>query len=424
MNSKKFYTTMFVIALLAIVIQMSFTSPGTFETAGFKGENPIVIFDVAHQTFFNNTHMQSALDLLETKYDAEIIINEDNFTLTSLRGADLLILPAPYYLAENPYSPLEKLALTEYIQDSGSVLFMANPFLFEDSMRNFTSKTNYLNSMMDGTYGELSFQPRNTLMLNDFSYRYDDQRFIYLDNSSFDTDHSIITGNPEIDEAIDELLTITTSISATGSSERVVTVPETSYYMEYTDENTSSIPVGAVSNHTILNANEKYGGRAISICSGIMFSDLEIPGANMTWYEAYDNAQLWENIISWVFFQLPVDSPTNPVPDFWIFTLSILGGFLVLIVFGLILFTAGKETKRVEVSEALQKMREKDTRQKREDKEIDEAFYAEDDVEDEVIEEEEEPVEEVKKVDIKSISDEVKKKPPKTRSRSDRRRQD
>ena len=65
MNSKKFYTTMFVIALLAIVIQMSFTSPGTFETAGFKGENPIVIFDVAHQNFFNNTHMHSDLDLLD-----------------------------------------------------------------------------------------------------------------------------------------------------------------------------------------------------------------------------------------------------------------------------------------------------------------------------------------------------------------------
>ncbi|MHA1557362.1 MAG: hypothetical protein ACTSPM_10570 [Candidatus Heimdallarchaeota archaeon] len=423
MNSKKFYTTMFVMALLAIVIQMSFSSPGTFETAGFKGEKPIVIFDVAHQTSFNNTHMQSALDLLETKYDAEVIINEDNFTLTNLRGADLLILPAPYYLATDPYSDLEKLALAEFIQDSGSVLFMANPFIFEDSMRNFTSHTNYLNSMMDGTYGELSFQPRNTLMLNDFSYRFDDQRFIYLDNSSFDTQHSIITGNSEIDEAIDELLTFTTSISATGVSERIVTVPETSYYLEYTDENTSSIPVGAVSNHTILNANEKYGGRAISVCSGIMFSDIEIPGANMTWYEAYDNALLWENMISWLFFKLPVNPPTNPVPEFWIFTLSIMGGFLVLFVFGLIFFTAGKETKRVEVSEALQKMREKDSRHESEEKEIEEAFYAEDDIEDEVIEEDE-PVEEVKEVDMKSISDQVKKKPPKARSRSDRRRQD
>lgn len=422
MNSKKFYTTMFVMALLAIVIQMSFTSPNTFETAGFKGEKPIVIFDVAHQTYFNNTHMQSALDLLETKYDAEIYVNEDTFTLTNLRGADLLILPAPFYLAESPYSDLEKLALTEFIQDSGSVLFMVNPFIFEESMRNFTSHTNYLNSMMDGTYGELSFQPRNTLMLNDFSYRYDDQRFIYLDNSSFDTDHSLITGNPQIDEAIDELLTITTSISATGASDRVITVPENSYYLEYTDENTSSIPVGAVSAHTILNANEKYGGRALSICSGIMFSDIEIPGANNTWYEAYDNAQLWENIISWLFFKLPVAPPTNPVPDFWMFAIGILGVFLILIVIGLIFFTAGKETKRVEVSEALQKMREKESRQKSEEKEIEEAFYAEDDVEDEVIEDE--PVEEVKEeVDMKSISDEVKKKPPKTRSRSDRRKQ-
>ncbi|MCK5159404.1 MAG: hypothetical protein KAR08_09625, partial [Candidatus Heimdallarchaeota archaeon] len=106
------------------------------------------------------------------------------------------------------------------------------------------------------------------------------------------------------------------------------------------------------------------------------------------------------------------------IPPIGIFVASIIAIFFVFMVFGSVLFTIGREVRKVEVSETIIEMRKQDEQRKKVDKEIEEAYYAEDDVEDELEEEEEDK----KEIDMKSISDEIKKKPPKTRSRSERRR--
>ncbi|MHA1220821.1 MAG: hypothetical protein ACTSQB_03730, partial [Candidatus Heimdallarchaeota archaeon] len=101
-------------------------------TESFKGIEPIVIFDAAHYQKFNHTQMQSAIQFIEDEYEITVVINEDNFTLTNLRGADLLILPAPYFESPNtgdaagPYSEIEQRAVLEFYQDGGSVLYLAN----------------------------------------------------------------------------------------------------------------------------------------------------------------------------------------------------------------------------------------------------------------------------------------------------------
>lgn len=418
MKSKKITIAVMIISFITIFMSLSFMNN---EVMSYKGENPVVIFDIGHQQIFNNTHMQSAIDYLEEKYEATVFINEDEFTPTNLRGADLLILLAPNYEAESPYTDLEKLAVKEYIEneESSSILFLANPYFFEPEMRNLSSSIIALNSIMSSNYGILNLQQGKTVLMNDFDYRFDDQRFLYIDNQTIDTTNPIIQGFSEA-EKVNEILSYSTRINTISGGERFINTTASTYYLNYQNDPTGHLATGSVQNHSIIVSNEDAYGRAIVCGSAIMFSDVAIPGANMTWYEVYDNAQLWENMITWLFYRIPVQEDIIPIPEFGIFTLIILGVFLLFIVTGAIFFTAGREVKRAEVSETIQKMREKEDKKYRTDKEIEEAFYAEDEL-DEVEIVREEKIEE-KEVDMKTISEEVRKKPPKTRTRSERRR--
>jgi len=173
-----------------------------------------------------------------------------------------------------------------------------------------------------------------------------------------------------------------------------------------------------VKTHKLLAADEKFLGRGVSIGSTIMFSDINVTGTNTTWFDTLDNSQLWKNIIAWLLLQTPQTVPFDPIFEFGIFAGIIFGVFFIFFIIGIVLYIVGKDIKRAEVSETIIKMRERDDRRKKVDEEIEEAYYAEDEVDVEAVEEEEE----VKEIDMKSISDEVKKKPPKTRSRSERRR--
>ncbi|MFW9922015.1 MAG: hypothetical protein ACFFDW_01875 [Candidatus Thorarchaeota archaeon] len=426
MNTKNIKLTLITILLVAIFAQLSFGSVANIEVQAYKGEDAVILFDIAHQQYFNDSHMQSALDFISDNYEANVYINEDAFTFTNLRGADLIILPAPYYNAVTPYTSTEELAIREYIQDGGAVLYLANPYFYELDMRNYSSNILALNNMMStpegDPFGSLNLQQGLTALFNDFDYQYEDQRFIYINNMTFLNDHPIIAGRSDL-KHVDEILTYACQISSSSGGQRIINTTHSTYYLEYNTNPLGAIADGSVRNHTILISDETSNSRAISCGSAIMFSDLEIPGANMTWFEAYDNALLWENMIDWLFFITPVEEPITPIPDFIIFVLGILGVFLVLGIFGAIFYTAGKETKRAEVSDTLQKMRERELRKSKVDKEIDEAFYEEEVPKEEVkVKEIVKEEKEEKEVDMKSISDEVKKKPPKARSRSERRR--
>ena len=418
MNSRKIKLTIFILSYITIFMSINILNS---EVIAFKGENPIVLFDIAHEQIFNNTHMQSAIQYIRDKYEATVFINRDDFTATNLRGVDLLILMAPTYDIENPYEDLEQLAVKEYIEneDKSSVLFLANPYIFESEYRNLSSNTIHLNSIMSDNYGDLNLLRGPNVLMNDFDNRYDDQRFIYIDNSTIDTANPIIQGRIE-EEQVNQLLTMSTSLYVNSGGDRFINTTASTYYLNYQNDPAGQIASGSVHNHSIIVSKEDLNGRVIVSGSAIMFSDLEIPGANITWYEAYDNAQLWKNMIEWLFYQIPLEEELIPIPDFWVFVLAEFGAFLIVIVIGSVLYTVGKDVKRVEISETIQKMRARDERKSKTDEEIDEAFYAEDEIEEE--KGREEIVEEEKEVDMKSISDEIKKKPPKTRSRSERRR--
>jgi type IV secretory pathway VirB6-like protein len=251
--------------------------------------------------------------------------------------------------------------------------------------------------------------------MNDLSNRYEDERYIYVNNDTMLTDHAIIQGYLNT-TPVDELLTYTTSID-TIFAQRLINTSVTTYEVNADGE----VQGGKTQEHTVLAASEidVYDSRGISCASAIMFSDLTISNTSAdTWFEVYDNALLWENMISWLLFTIPEIPPDGEVPKIGIWAASIIAIFFVIMVFGSVLFTIGREVRKVEVSETIIKMREQEKLRKKVDKEIEEAYYAEDDVEDEPEEEDEEE----KEIDMKSISDEIKKKPPKTRSRSERRR--
>ncbi|NHJ33394.1 MAG: hypothetical protein FK732_11075 [Asgard group archaeon] len=428
MKSKKTIYALMIILSLVLLIQLGVNFAKVNAGSDYKGKNkPIVIFDVAHQQIFNHTQMQSAIQAIEEHFEITVFINHANFTLVNLQGADLIIIPAPNLHAvkaigsDSAFSLIERRALFEFYRDGGSVLYLANPYFFEEEVRNYTSNSIYLNYIMDSggqdevDYGSLSIDQGQITLMNDINNRYDDERFIYINNDTLLTDNSIIQGFLDSDP-VDELLTYSTSIN-TIFAQRLINTSVSTYEVNADGE----VQGGKTQEHTILASDEitAYNSRAVSCASAIMFSDLAITNSSSdTWFEVYDNALLWENIISWLLFEIPEIAPDPSIPPIGIFTASIIAIFFVFMVFGSVLFTIGREVKKVEVSETIIKMREQDERRKKVDKEIEEAYYAEDVDDDEPEEEEEEE----KEIDMKSISDEIKKKPPKTRSRSERRR--
>ncbi len=428
MKSKKITYTFMIILSLILLFQLSINLVNVNAGSDYQGKNkPIVIFDVAHQQTFNHTQMQLAIQAIEERLEITVFINYDSFTLVNLQGADLIIIPAPNYNAseaedsETSFTEIERRAFFEFYRDGGSVLYLANPYFFEEEMRDYSSHTNYLNYMMSSggqdevDYGGLSIDRAQITLMNDFNNRYDDERFIYINNDTMLTDHSIIQGFLDTD-SVDELLTYSTSID-TLFAQRLINTSVTTYEVNAAGE----VQGGKTQEHTILASNEieAYDSRGISCASAIMFSDLAITNTSSdTWFEAYDNALLWENMISWLLFEIPEEEPEVQLPPIGIFAASIIAIFFVFMVVGSVLFTIGREVKKVEVSETIIEMRKQDAQRKKVDKEIEEAYYAEDDVEEELEEEEADE----KEIDMKSISDEIKKKPPKTRSRSERRR--
>ncbi|MHA1365615.1 MAG: hypothetical protein ACTSXA_09145 [Candidatus Heimdallarchaeota archaeon] len=428
MKSKKLILTTFVIVMFSLLTLMNIGSLNYMNTQAYKGETPIVVFDIAHQQMFNDTHLQSAIELIEDFFGADVFINTDNFTLTNIRGADLIILPSPYFGAVDvpdgtgAFASIERRALQEYYQDGGSVLFLANPYFFEEEVRNYSSDIQSINTMMEGSAGEtgadsydnLGFGEPYLTLFDDFNYRYDDPRFLYINETTLLNDHPIIKGYPK-DDPVSEILTYATSTNYLSSSKSIINTSQVAYGLRTNGEMPS---VGAVKTHKLLAADEKFLGRGVSIGSTIMFSDINVTGTNTTWFDTLDNSQLWKNIIAWLLLQTPQTVPFDPIFEFGIFAGIIFGVFFIFFIIGIVLYIVGKDIKRAEVSETIIKMRERDDRRKKVDEEIEEAYYAEDEVDVEAVEEEEE----VKEIDMKSISDEVKKKPPKTRSRSERRR--
>lgn len=430
MKSKKLVLTTFIIVIISLLTLMNLGSLNYMNTSGYKGEKPIVVFDVAHQQMFNDTHLQSALQMIEDVFEADVYINTDNFTLTNIRGADLIILPSPYYGAVDvpdgtgAFANIERRALQEYYQDGGSVLFLANPYFYEEELRNYSSDITSINTMMEGSSGEtgadsyenLGFAEPYLTLFDDFNYEQGDPRYLHINESTFLADHPIIDGYPD-DDSVTEILTYTTETNFLSSSTSVINTSKVAYGLRTSGEMPS---VGSVKTHRILAVDEKFLGRGASIGSTIMFSDLAVTNESATtWFETYDNAQLWKNVIAWLLLQTPVTIPSPDIFGFGIFAGIIFGVFFIFFIVGIVLYIVGKDIKRAEVSETIIKMRERDESRKKVDEEIEEAYYAEDEDEVESFAEEEE---DEKEIDMKSISEEVKKKPPKTRSRSERRR--
>jgi hypothetical protein len=426
--NKKMITTVSLLLTLVLSIQVLLLTSTVNTSTGYKHEKPIIIIDDGHNQTFRYTHMQSAIDFIEEEYDATIKINHGNFTFTNLRGADLIIIPSPYYetTLDDAFSDLEIQALTEFYSDRGSAIFLTNPYFFDEEMRDFSGHPKAMNQILVGDYRFLEFSEEDVI-LNDYHNLDNDERLLFLGNESFNNEHAIIQG-PSNSSTVKNIVMHSTTINQLYPT-HIVSTPANSYIINREGE----IDQGSVRNHSLIACYRQTNKRGVSCGSGIMFSDLLLDAsANTTWFESYDNKQLWENMVAWTLNQIPVPEPQSTIPSIGYF--FAIGGaiFIVFIVFGLTLFIIGREVKEVEVSDKLIKMREKELqKQKEEEQAIQKAYYAEDVIEEDEakVSDEDKDKKEAKKkdndksFDMKSISEEIKKK-PKTRKRSKKRRKD
>ena len=91
--------------------------------------------------------------------------------MTNLRGADLLILSSPYYDVPRGdiVSNFDQGVLAEFMADGGAILFMSNPYFFEDNMRNYSGNNPAMSDFMSIGTG-LSFSTSRSAIVRSASF--------------------------------------------------------------------------------------------------------------------------------------------------------------------------------------------------------------------------------------------------------------
>jgi hypothetical protein len=86
--------------------------------------------------------------------------------------------------------------------------------------------------------------------------------------------------------------------------------------------------------------------------SSIMFSDIEEPLFNSSWYEVADNAKLWKNIISWLAEESQEEETDVPLSELFApFFIGIISISVVFIIGGILTFNIGSG-KEIQVTKS------------------------------------------------------------------------
>lgn len=299
----------------------------------------IVLFDESHDQFFNQSlYTQAIQDLREL--GMQVVFGQESLNETSFDGVDVFISTNP----NKPFSSDEKVHIREFLDAGNGMLLLANPLIEENDSLN--GRGDYLNTILQDEYlGILArfwteSQVPGTFLLsdivkNDFNNA-GKPEYVVLETNG--TENPIFSDYENITEII------TTSCSITNARENLV-IGSTEAYAEtpFKENHAFSTDIAVFS---VIGRLTAFKARMVIGGSSIMFSDIEDPLLNGSWYSTADNAKLWRNIISWLAEESIDEEPDVPVSDLF---LPFLGGVLVLsVVFifgGIITFNIGSGHK-------------------------------------------------------------------------------
>lgn len=325
--------------LLSITILLAFMSMNSIlgvEGVTLTTDSPIIVlFDESHDQFFNQSlYTQAIQDLKDL--GMEIVFGQENLNETSFDGVDVFISTNP----NKPFSSNEKVHIRDFLDEGHGMFLLANPLMEENDSLN--GRGDYLNTILQDEYlGILArfwtgSEASGTFLLSDIVKNDFDNagKPEYVNLGVNGTDNPIFTDYENVTELITTSCTISNAREnlIIGSTEAYAETPLKENHAFSTDIAVFSV-IGRL---TAFKARMVIGG------SSIMFSDMEDPLLNGSWYNAADNAKLWRNIITWLAEESLDEETDIPLSDLF---LPFLGGILALsavfIFGGILTFTIG-----------------------------------------------------------------------------------
>lgn len=320
-------------------------------------EELVILFDEAHGQWFNTSRMQTVIDMVNGSAKTSMFVNTSPFNATNLMGVDVVIITNPGN--DTLFTSDEAFYLNQYVNRGGGLFLLSNPYNTNETLSGRSELLNILLASMNAMeFDDLTFWSDSTnadSILDDHNSINDSHGYISISADKF-TNSTNISSFPT---NISQVLIHSQSISAP------ISICE-AYISSYAEDAAHEVHL-ADEIPLWLGGLNNSDSRIVISGSTIMFSDLIIPGTNVTWasHPNYDNVNLFNNTINWIadviHEEIVIDEPIeSPLPIFMI------GGVLLLGVGVIFLLRPTPEKEERPITEAIQDIRTKGkTRQKR-----------------------------------------------------------
>ncbi|UCG03703.1 MAG: hypothetical protein JSW11_06890 [Candidatus Heimdallarchaeota archaeon] len=302
------YKYIFVYALICVIFSLNHViAIGAAEP--FIDDPIVVLFDEGHGQYFDRSLYSQAISDLQVSKSMKVVFNTGKINSTSLEGIDIFVATNP----QLEYTREESKFVSRFLNEGKGLLLLANPLNEDNETLNgrgdiINDFIGYLESgFLLGKFWEFykvveDIRPAD-IVVNEFTNA-GEPYYLHLDVNS--SSHEILS----IDKNITSIVTHTCSIE--DAAFPVLTAS--------TEASTRSIS-GEPGSTTLIDGKLllmgttgpeiETGAQVIVGGSSIMFSDLEGPFENYSWYESENNSYFWWNIFDWLAATSP-ETPTHP----------------------------------------------------------------------------------------------------------------
>jgi hypothetical protein len=317
----------FIVGVLAILL---FSLIPRISVLAQQDEGQItIVFDFSHDQLFSpqKRNFTLAIDYLTAQPEYFVrILERGELTAENLTRSHILVVSNP----GRNYSRPELGVITDFLAQGGSLFLLGDYQVTERPIGNPLALNGILHAAEvpgirfttfvedNETQGDAIVDPATAQIL---SYNFE------VNETSLSTDIS----RGLISLGIESLIVAGGSLTTSNPDFVISTGSETSQAISLSGQTISTQPVWL--------AAFSHGSSSIVLCtSTTMFTDTLCAATNSSWYESFDNALLWSNIIRWM--AIPRVQDPTPIMLFFVGIVLLVG--IVLFVYSLWLKRRGR----------------------------------------------------------------------------------
>lgn len=346
-----------ILIMTSIATSTFFISSMSTAQADFE-EKKVIFFHEGKNPFLNSTYMSQAFEILEQN-DYRVISSKEPLNSTSLIGIDILMIPNPE--DGKSYTTLEKSYIKKFLEIEDHGLFLlSNPYTVNESLE---SSPDIFNDIISST----GFFPANTFSLG---AKVDGVRLEQLTGGTNEFNDTSIHRIDLVNATEQMTFLPNTSVVTQSNNVKVlyqlVELPSSvvGYQSDGLYETYAST---AQDKPCILGStiSTTTGSRLMLSGSNIMFSDLLGPDGTNTWINTANNSYLLVKALDWLANREEASKDRTVAPTDLLIFIFVAG--VVLMAFGIVLFTKGTDpNKLLEAERAKGDVSKKDKKRKSE----------------------------------------------------------